>query len=330
MRRFLVGTRRGRQVAATLAMAAAVSGAAVSGAATARAATTAVSSTACRVNPGTAGQCTEGTVAPKRSLATSTCAPVWFIGARGSGETSRQAYGTGENRITGMGKEVDYLAYAVRASLAEKGMGVEFEPVSYPADSINVLKPNATVVALFKDGSVVKAVAEYMHTSVDAYNASITQGIEQAEVAVAQVLSSCPNAKIVMGGYSQGAIAIHDAENWLVRNRPTEFKHIAGTLLLGDPDRVPNTKAKEFGDSPSDGRGLRVYLHLVAADDVPDPSTTANITNNNDLVGDFQGLSSVEHWQADAAVHSSYETTVAGRNLLASAAKWVASKVSAG
>jgi hypothetical protein len=264
-------------------------------------------------------------VQPTPAPSPAACAPVWFIGARGSGEPTGQSYGTGKNAISGMGKEVDYLAYQVRADLASRNVGVEFKPVGYPADSVNDLKPSATVLSLLKKPTgVAAALVTYVHQSVDKYDASMNQGIKQTETAVAEVLKSCPQAKLILGGYSQGAVAIHDAENAL----PTaELSHIAGTLLLADPDRVSNTKSKRFGDSLAKGEGLRVYLHLVRATDVPKPGTTATITTIDDLVGDFQGAPSVENYKAEAAIHSSYETTVTGRNLLGSAAKWVASKV---
>jgi hypothetical protein len=254
------------------------------------------------------------------TAAAGTCKPVVFIGARGSGEpgTVKPA-----KKMYGMGKELDYMALQVYAAFMKKGVATAFMPVDYPADSVGDLKPNAAVLALLGLGDTTAALAAYKKTSVDKYDASMTEGIKQAEAAVTTVLSSCPDAEIIMGGYSQGAVAVHDAENWLVNNQPAEFRHIVGTLLLGDPDRVPNTKAKPFGDSATKAEGLRVYLHLVKAHDVPAPGTTANIANKGDIVGDFEGILSVLHYTADKNVHESYETTVSGRTLLASAANWV-------
>ena len=96
-------------------------------------------------------------------------------------------------------------------------------------------------------------------------------------------------------------------------------------MLVADPDRVPNTGAEQFGDSLAAGEGVRVYLHLVKAHDVPEPETTANVTSIDDFVGDFQGPVSIENWKADTAVHTSYYTTITGKALLTSAADWVAS-----
>jgi Cutinase len=277
---------------------------------------------ACGAGAAVAGQPAQAAVA--RPAAGSNCDAVTFIGVRGSGETTGQSYGSGKLRISGMGYEVDYLAYELRADLEEEEAGVYFKSVGYTAASTDVLKPDATVERL----AVVSppaAVAWYVHSSVDQYDASITEGIKQTEAAVAQEYSECPDSVIVMAGYSQGAAVVHDAENWLAKNKPAEFDQIEATLLLGDPDRVRDTKATDFGTAPASAEGLRVALGLVLAHDVPDPLTTAEIANKDDIVGNFQGVSTILHWKADAGVHTSYEKTAGGRKLLASAAAWAAS-----
>ncbi len=91
---------------------------------------------------------------------------------------------------------------------------------------------------------------------------------------MASVLAACPDAKIIMAGYSQGAAVVHDAENWLAKNKPAELAHVAGTLLLGDPDRVQDTKAKTFGTAPKDAEGLRVELFLVRPHEVREKAHT--------------------------------------------------------
>ena len=158
------------------------------------------------------------------------CKPVWFIGARGSGQSA-----SGHD---GMGPEVDHTAQVVKGDLAAKGLDLSLIAVNFADVSAYVLKPNAKVVALLKQGprGTPAAIAEWIHTSVDAFDASVNDGIQQAEDDAEAAVSECPNVKLIMGGYSQGAIAIHDAEVWLAANRPSVFSHVAGTLLLADPD----------------------------------------------------------------------------------------------
>lgn len=168
--------------------------------------------------------------------------------------------------------------------------------VNFAAASVNVLKPNATVTALLQRGATAAAIVEWIHTSVDAYDASINDGIQQAEDLAQAAVSECPGSKLVMAGYSQGAIVIHDAEVWLAGNNPAVFGHVAGTLLLAGPDRVLNTKAKTFGApaAATGDEGIRTYLCalkylcVVTPHDVPAPGKTANIVNSGDGVGDFK------------------------------------------
>jgi hypothetical protein len=260
------------------------------------------------------------------------CDRVWFIGARGSGES--------QTGYDGMGPAVDKMYSVVNADLMANGLGKTAPlAVPYSADSVHVLVPNAQVLFYLKEGEPTLAAAEYVHTSVDKYDASLDQGITETEDAVVTVLASCPNAKIVMAGYSQGAAAVHDAENWLAEHKPGEFSHIAGTLLLGDPDRVPDTQAMTFGTEPSSGEGLRVRLDLVDAHDVPDPGTTAEIANLHDIVANF-GIRSLLHISADIKVHTSYahcsdgkptcaQTGMIYEPVLTQAANWVASLIPA-
>lgn len=269
---------------------------------------------------------------PAAAGASAQCAQVWFMGARGSGQSGTVNPRKGQY---GMGPEVDYMYSVVYNDLKARGLTTEPMAVHYAADSVDVLKPDAAVLQLLKDGAVAAATVEWVHSSVHKYDASMDDGIKQAEDDVAAVLSACPDAQVIMAGYSQGAVAMHDAENYLARNKPDDFAHIAGTLLLGDPDRVPHTKAKTFGTEPAGGEGLRVYLCLVKLfhiclvkpRDVPAPATTAEIANSGDIVADFTlgDLTSSATRKHGSSVHTSYWPK--DQKLLASAADWVAAKV---
>jgi hypothetical protein len=270
------------------------------------------------------------------------CSRVWFIGARGSGEPA-----SGYN---GMGPEVDHMAKVLAADLAAKGRRTQLLPVFYPADSVDDLKPDKAVLKWLAAGNVAAAIAKYVTTSVFEYDASIDSGIKMTEYEVASVLRLCPGAKIVLAGYSQGAIAVHDAENWLAAHEPGELRHVLGTLLLGDGDRVPNTKAKEFGTSKAGAQGLRVYFYrhlpLVKPQDVPLPRSTANIANADDIVADFdfshfagRSVPEIESKVIKAInVHIGYarrvkvngKLTMIYDSALRAAANWVASRVLAG
>ena len=55
------------------------------------------------------------------------------------------------------------------------------------------------------------------------------------------ILNSCPDTKLVLAGYSQGAMAVHNAAGRLAAGQ------IAGAVLFGDP-----LKAQPVGKVPAD------------------------------------------------------------------------------
>jgi cutinase len=64
---------------------------------------------------------------------------------------------------------------------------------------------------------------------------------------VKTALSNCPSTKIVLSGYSQGAMVVHDAFS-----QGVESSQIAGAVLFGDPlisqgvGDLPDAKVKQF------------------------------------------------------------------------------------
>ncbi|KAG0153150.1 hypothetical protein PDIDSM_5000 [Penicillium digitatum] len=82
---------------------------------------------------------------------------------------------------------------------------------------------------------------------------------------VGQALSQCPQTKILLGGYSQGAMVVHNAANSLAAGQVT------AAVLFGDPfkaqnvGKVPADKVKEFchlGD-PVCLNGANVMAHIT-------------------------------------------------------------------
>lgn len=63
-----------------------------------------------------------------------------------------------------------------------------------------------------------------------------------------QVLSSCPNSKVVLSGYSQGAMVVHNA----LSSQDLDGSKIAAVVAFGDPlngqkfEGVDAAKTKEF------------------------------------------------------------------------------------
>jgi hypothetical protein len=251
------------------------------------------------------------------------CPNVEFFGARGSGEKSIAPF-------RGVGPEVNQMFNVIQGMLRKKGItyGTE-EVMPYPADSVSVLHPSAFEIMLFVADQVEGAKYYYSH-NLKKFLASIAEGVSNAVTAIKDFHNLCTQTVYVLGGYSQGAMVIHQAENKL----PEALrKKIAGTLLLGDGNRVVNTKAKgRFGTSPHDGQGIATYLYKYISSlgkprDVALTATTANICDNHDYVCDFN-LYALEHFPSSSAVHSSYAKCNSKHKctylkVLTTAAKWV-------
>src|SRR5664280_489714 len=112
--------------------------------------------------------------------------------------------------------------------------------VDYPA--IEVITPMTKIKDKMKaaqdaTGDWGKFVAQVdllntMKLQLEGLAASVDQGAANAVAAIQDTITQCPNQKLVVAGYSQGAMALHEA---LTRLVPEELRHIAGAVFLGDP-----------------------------------------------------------------------------------------------
>jgi Cutinase len=262
----------------------------------------------------------------------SACPGVDFIGARGSGEPF--------GGFDGMGPAVDQMSRVLRTGLAKSGLDMQTVGVHYSADSADELRPSRSERALL-DVAPAAALAVYAYHNLRPFLHSIDTGIADTISLANDEVAKCPATELVLAGYSQGAMVIHQAELQL-RSRPRTFQRIAGTLLLADGDRVSYTRAHEFGSSLARAEGIRTYIYrsipllritdlfLHSVRDVALPASTANICNAGDLVCDFNDYG-LRHASQAIKIHTSYAVkTSHGMRyapVLAQAATWLARKI---
>jgi hypothetical protein len=252
--------------------------------------------------------------------ANTTCTEVTFLGAAGSGELEKKANPSPVSTHD-LGKEVQFMSTIVEREVDAEKMSFSAVAVKYKAASVSVLVPSDLALAALIASGPVLGLATYETTYVANYEASISGGIaamkKQAEAAV----KKCPSTQLILSGYSQGAIVAHDAELQLSQNT---LNHIAGTLLLADGDRAPNTAAHIFGGASAGGEGIRPYLKRTGKADVQLPATTAEICIEGDLVCSFDWEHLIEAGHG-AYIHTHYykEQEV----LLEEAAEWVAEQI---
>lgn len=216
---------------------------------------------------------------------------VVFIGARGSG----QSY----NTFNHVGPEVNEAIGVMGGYLRQKKISYGTIPLSYPAVSTKILTPDAKDFLNWN---------WYKSDHLDKFIGSINVGLKQATTDAAVVRALCPHTRIIMVGYSQGAMVMHQAELWLKAHNPAVFRLIVGTVLVADGNRQGNDKAKLFGTSPANGSGIQTWVtntlrsgpHFAV---VPEPASTANICNNSDLVCDTS-LGGLMNFNNSAHIHA--------------------------
>lgn len=224
------------------------------------------------------------------------------------------------------------MVTVVQKALHAKGITYGTDAVPYPAVSVDVLKPSAFELMLIENPMTTDAgLAYYYVHNVRTFLNSIATGVSDTIFDADDFHAVCPPTVFVFVGYSQGAMVMHQAENQLDAHHHGTFKAIAGTILLADGNRVPDTRAKEFGTSAHNGEGVQTYLTPMSSHpDVPAPGSTANICNAGDIVCNFN-LHAVEHASAAAKVHTSYavctKTGCTYERVLTTASSWVAGVV---
>ncbi|MGF7234161.1 MAG: cutinase family protein [Frankia sp.] len=237
---------------------------------------------------------TSPAAAPAASPMAGCTAQVYFIGARGSG----QPYDT-RGPFHGVGPQVNKAITVMEGYLHQKKITYQTLPLSYPAVSTNVLNPSLLDFINWSD---------YQRNHLGKFIGSINTGLKQATGDAELVRALCPHSKLILVGFSQGAMVMHQTELWLKAHAPTAFRAIVGTVLIADGNRQGNTKAHQFGSSPANGSGIQTWVtntlrrgpHFA---DVPLPASTANICNNSDLVCDTS-LGALRHFSNSASIHA--------------------------
>jgi cutinase len=223
------------------------------------------------------------------------CGDYHWIGAAGSGQRDgASAYANG-----GMG-DVVYQSYQqLRAELLASGRTITAEAVQYPAAPVPL------------EGGV-GGWLDFLGSVGDGTDATA----EQFEAFTAQ----CPNTKVVLAGYSQGAMVIHRNLYDLA-----DDPHVAAALLIADGDRLPVDTTINMGStaySPDGltgaGKGVAQEHSLLASTDTSMlPASigarTVSVCDVGDPVCDYDAdTAEAEVTPAEIAIHTSYAPAASG------------------
>ena len=212
------------------------------------------------------------------------CPDVHWIGAAGSGER------VDPTADGGMGRVVYQSLGELSAELQRDGQTLTAEAVDYPA------------VAVPEDDGGVGEWLGFMG-SVDTGAAALGK---QYEAFVQQ----CPTSKVVLAGYSQGAMVVH-------RNLASleASPNLAAALLIADGDRRPEDPTLNLGTAsgiPERGKGVAqdwpILAHAPALLTPAMGARTISVCDLGDAVCDYDEDAGETSAYA-VAVHTSYART---------------------
>jgi len=223
------------------------------------------------------------------AAAAPSCADYHWMGAAGSGQ--RDAEGLTANG--GMG-DVVYQSYQqLRGDLLASGHTIDAEAVQYPAAPV----PLKGGVGGWLDflGSVddgTKAVAEQFKTFTE----------------------RCPDTKVVLAGYSQGAMVVHRNLYDLA-----DDPHVAAALLIADGDRLPADTTVALGSAAGAadrGKGVAQEHSFLASTNtsmLPPAigARTVSVCDAGDPVCDYDP-DATKVSDASISIHTAYSPTMSG------------------
>jgi hypothetical protein len=215
------------------------------------------------------------------------CPDVHWIGAAGSGERGAEA-----SMNDGMGRVISRSRADLQQLVQSDGRTMTAEAVIYPATEVP------------EDGGVLDWAG--FISSVDAGTAALAN---QYATFVAQ----CPTSKVVLAGYSQGAMVVHRNLHALGAS-----PNLAGALLIADGDRLPTDPTLNLGSVtavPGAGKGVAQDWPILAHAPAPLPAhigaRTISVCELGDAVCDYDP-DAEEVTATGVAVHTSYARASSG------------------
>lgn len=216
------------------------------------------------------------------------CPDVHWMGVAGSGE--RTEYDIAANG--GMGQIVYESYQALQQQLAAEGRTMTAEAVNYPAEDV---PPDA-------------GVGDWLE-----YMGSVDAGTAALGAQYAAFTAQCPTSKVVLAGYSQGAMVVH-------RNLAAldADPNLSAALLIADGDRHPDDTTVNIGSASTDpektggaAQDWPILAHAPALLPANMGVRTISVCDAGDAVCDYDP--DADEVSATAvAIHTSY--TVGGSN----------------
>lgn len=213
------------------------------------------------------------------------CPKYAVFGVRGSDE---RQYEEGDAQIKAMGRTIGKYVSSGDFPAGTKYIGIHYD--AYLEKAIDDLDPSI-------------------------YTDSEAGGVRELRKQVQDYLAACPDGKVALAGYSQGAQVVHDALDYFATHNPNLLDNVRAVLLLADPKSDPKQKYHVVID-PFTGGPVNNHLHgLLGAKALPaavrDRTTSACIAGdlvcNSDVTDASDILLTLLQTQL-ADLHSQYKT----------------------
>jgi hypothetical protein len=161
------------------------------------------------------------------------CAQMLFLGARGTGEIGPGSRGWPGNRNpadpNGLGAPIDSLLKTLTADISGH-LTIQSVSVRYDSSSIDTL----------------------IHDHAR-YFANLQAGVDWTLNFLSAQTIKCPDQKVMLAGYSQGAMVMHR----LLRELGTKLMaKVSAVVLVGDGDQVANDTVTRYGTAPLGAVGI--------------------------------------------------------------------------
>lgn len=151
------------------------------------------------------------------------CSDITVIGARGSGASQS---GSRVDNFTGTSGPVYGVFKRLKKRFKKDKVSVSLQAVTYPAAQVQSLL-----------------------TAPATFTSSINAGTSSMLAAARSLQRSCPDTKVVLAGFSQGAMVTH----WAAGSAPS---NVAAALLIADGFRNTSDKAVFVGTGSKTNRGV--------------------------------------------------------------------------
>ena len=184
---------------------------------------------------------------PAAEQTSAACSSIYFVSARGSGQPYK-----GATDMT-VSPQTDAVLNDLKKDLP-KGTTVISHQLSYPAPSVSDLGKNVTSLNPLTDWD------RLTHVNLPAYVSKEEQGEAELVGYLAKIYDDCYSTEVeplvVLAGYSQGSMVVHNILNEEAADSDGDLQLIAGAVLIADPERMPRSDVKNFGTAPIGDYGL--------------------------------------------------------------------------